>query len=204
MTPDRRLLAGVFALAVIAAGCGSITESPSGQPTTAPTDQGTPPTAGPGGQPTPAGSGYGNSTTAPGAPELEGALPDAVGAETFTKRSFSGAAAGLGGAPFTANELDPFLKKNGKTVADIAWAVGTGSAGSVVTLVRVKGVDAAKTLALPGSGSAQLRAAAIGAKSVLRGGAKGFWVVLYATGDALFRVQCPDATQLDAIVTALP
>ncbi len=207
MTPDRRLLVGVFALAVIAAACGSTIELPSAGPTAGPAEQSGQPTAGPGdqgGQPTPAGSSYGNNNTAAGAPELEKALPDAVGAETFTKRSYNGSALGLAGAPFTANGLDGLLKDNGKTIADIGWAVGAGSTGSVVTLVRVKGVDAAKTMALLGPGSTELRAATMGTKAVRRGGATGFWVVLYATGVALFRVQCPDSTQLEAIVAALP
>jgi hypothetical protein len=44
----------------------------------------------------------------------------------------------------------------------------------------------------------------MGNKTVKRGGAAGFWTVLYPKGDILFWVQCPDATQLDAIVAALP
>ena len=59
-------------------------------------------------------------------------------------------------------------------------------------------------MALLGPASAELRAAAIGTKAVRRGGATGFWVALYATGDALFRVQSPDDKQLEAIVAALP
>ncbi len=208
MTPDRRLLVGVLALAVAAAACGSIVESPiTGGPTAAPTTRAGQPTTAPGSQggtPAPGAPSYGNNTTAVGAPELEKALPDAVGAETFSKGSFNGSTLGLAGAPFTTNELDGFLKDNGKTVADIAWAVGTGNAGSVATVVRIKGVDAAKTMALLGAVSSELRDATIGAKSVRRGGATGFWVALYATGDALFRVQSPDATQLEAIVAALP
>jgi hypothetical protein len=208
VTPDRRLLAAVFALAVVAAGCGSVVESPvTGGPTAAPPNQAGQPTSAPGGQgntPAPGAPSYGNNTTAAGAPELEKALPDMVGAETFSKGSFNGSTLGLAGAPFTANELDGFLKANGKTVADIAWAVGTGSAGSVVTVVRIKGVDAVKTMALLGAVSAELHDATLGTKAVRRGGAAGFWVALYATGDALFRVQSPDSKQLEAIVAALP
>ena len=207
MTPDRRLLAGALALAVVAAACGATIESPiTGVVTPAPTLQGGQSTAGPGqgGQPSGGPSGYGNSTTAPGSPALERQLPDAVGAETFAKTSYSGSGAGLAGAPFTSNALDPFLKENGKTIANIAWAVGTGSARSTVMAIEVAGVDAAKTMTVLGPGATALSTATVAGKTVRTGGAPGFWVVLYPKGDILFWVQCPDSNQLDAIVAALP
>jgi hypothetical protein len=209
VTLDRRLLAGLVALAVVTAGCGSVTESIVISPTVAPqaTAQGGQPTSGPGqpgGQPTPGASGFGNDRTPGGAPELEKQLPDQVGAETFSKVSFDGATQGLAGAPFTATKLDPFLKASGKAMKDVAWAIGRGTAGSKVMAVELAAVDAVQTMAALGPGSDQLQDAAMGAKMVRRGGATGFWVVLYPKGDILFWVQCPDTTQLEAIVAALP
>jgi hypothetical protein len=209
VTPDRRLLAGLVVLAVVTAACGSVTESVVIGPTLAPqpTNQGGQPTSRPvqpGDQPTPSASGFGNETTSAGALELEKQLPDQVGAETFSKVSFNGATQGLAGAPFTASKLDPFLKDSGKGMKDITWAIGRGSAGSTVMAVELAAVDATRTMAALGPGSDQLGDATMGGKAVKRGGAEGFWVVLYPKGDILFWVQCPDTTQLEAIVAALP
>jgi preprotein translocase subunit SecE len=208
VTPDRRLLAGLVALAVVATGCGStIILQATYPPTPQPTAPGGQPTSGPvqpGSQPTPAASGFGNETTPGGAPVLEKQLPDQVGTEIFSKVSFNGATQGLAGAPFTATKLDPFLKDSGKSLKDVTWAIGRGTTGSTVMAVEVAAVDATQTMDALGPGSDQLRDATMGNKTVKRGGATGFWVVLYPKGDILFWVQSPDATQLDAIVAALP
>ena len=204
MTPDRRLLAGLLGLVAVVAACGSTIEL---QATYEPTAQPTPQSgqsARPVVQPTAGASGFGNNTTPPGAPVLEKQLPSQVGPETFTKSSYNGAVQGLGGAPFTATKLEPFLKDNGKTLKDVGWAVGRGSAGSTVMAIEVAAVDAKLTMAVLGPAAADLRDAAVGSKTVKRGGAPGFWVVLYPKDDMLFWVQCPEAAQLDAILAALP
>jgi hypothetical protein len=208
VTPDRRLIAALGALAIVIAGCGGTIELQATYPATAqPTAQAGQPTSGPvqpGGQPTPGASSFGNETTPGGAPELAKQLPDQVGTETFSKVSFNGATQGLAGAPFTSSKLDPFLTATGKSMKDVTWAIGRGTAGSTVMAVELAAVDAAQTMAALGPGSDQFRDATMGGKTVKRGGAEGFWVVLYPKGDILFWVQCPVTAQLEAIVAALP
>ena len=159
---------------------------------------------GAGGSPAP------TSNAAPGAaPALEAMLPSTAGGLTFTKASFDGAKVGVAGLPLDATTLDPVLKANGKTAADVSYAVATapapsGKLATTVMAMRIAGVDAAITAGLSNGSLEGMTDETLGGKHVKQGGSAGFWAVIYLKGDVMFEAMGADIATLDAVVAALP
>ena len=213
MSTNRRLLSGVFALSVIVAACGG-----SGSKTPAPTDNGNGgnnPTS----QPTDAGNGGSTSqptdapiSLAPGnASGLEALIPDKVGTTEITKTSFDYSAnpwAGIAGAS-GGDGLDKILKDNGKTLADIAFAMGmatTPSTSGIPTIIyalQVKGLDASKFVTGFDSGYSDNPEITVGGKKVHGSISGGFGNVTYLHDDVVFMVIAGEK-DMDAILSALP
>jgi len=213
MSTDRRLLAGAFVLAVFVAACGG-----SGSNTPAPTNAGNSgnnPTS----QPTAAGNGGATDqpTDAPfslspgSASELEKLIPSQVGTTVLTKTSldFSGipwtafsGAAGSGG-------MEQILKDNGKTLADVKFAMGIstapGASGmpTMVYAMQVKGLDAAKFVDGIDDTYATATESTISGKKVHGNITSGFGTVTYLHDDVVFTVIASEADLKD-ILAALP
>ena len=212
MSNNRRLLAGAFALAFIVAACGG-----SGSKTAAPTDAGNGgnnPTS----QPTDAGNGGSTEqpTDAPislepgNASELEKLIPDKVGTIAITKTSLD-----FGGIPWAAfsggngSNMEQVLKDNGKSLADVKFAIGmgetTGASGlpTMIYAMQVKGLDAAKFVGAIDSSYADNPELTFAGKKVHGSVSSGFANVTYLHDDVAFLVIAAE-TDLNNILTALP
>jgi hypothetical protein len=207
---NRRLLAGALGLAVILAACGG-----SGNKTAAPTDDGnggnTPterPTDQSGNQPTDA-----PISLAPGnATELEKLIPDKVGTTKITKTSLDFSLipwAAFGGAGGSGSSMEQILKDNGKTLADVKFAIGTsetpGPSGlpTMIYAMQVKGLDAAKFVGAIDGNYAANGELTLGGKKVHGTITGGFGTVTYLHDDVVFLVIASEA-DLNTILTALP
>jgi hypothetical protein len=136
-------------------------------------------------------------------------LPSSAGGLTFTKSSFDGAKVGEAGLPLDPTTLDPVLKANGKTAADVSYAVArapapSGALATTVMALRIAGVDAAITAGLSNGADSGMTDATLGGKSVKQGGSAGFWAVIYLKGDVMFEAMGADITTLGAVVATLP
>lgn len=215
MNLERRVLAAALGTALLAAACGGGTSSPSA---TAAGGAGTPPASQPAASsdnatPTPAASAQPSSSGvepsfAPGAAgDLEAMLPDAAGGLTFQKSSFDGATIGAAGLGVDTGELDPILKDNGKTLADVRVAIASSGNAETATLIwalQVKGLDATKLLGVTGVDQAQLSPVTIGGKRVLSTGSSGFSVILYTKGDVMFEILFASDAAAQDILAQLP
>jgi hypothetical protein len=136
-------------------------------------------------------------------------LPNTAGGLTFAKSSFDGAKVGAAGLPLDMTTLDPVLKANGKTAADVSYAVGTapapsGTLATTVMAMRIAGVDAAITAGFNNGSAAGMTDETLGGKKVKQGGSAGFWAVIYLKGDVMFEAMGADITVLDAVIAAMP
>jgi hypothetical protein len=136
-------------------------------------------------------------------------LPSSAGGLTFTKSSFDGAQVGEAGLPLDTTTLDPVLKANGKTAADVTYAVArapapSGTLATTVMAMRIAGVDAAVTAGLSTSADSGMTDAVLGGKAVKQGGMAGFWAVIYLKGDVMFEAMGAHIATLGAVVAALP
>ena len=147
------------------------------------------------------------------APALEAMLPSSAGGLTFTKASFDGAKVGAAGLPLDMTTRDPVLKANGKTAADVSYAVATavattpapsGKLATTVMAMRIAGVDAAITAGMSNGTPQGMTDETLGGKHVKQGGSAGFWAVIYLKGDVRFEAMGADITVLDAVISALP
>jgi hypothetical protein len=216
LTSNRRLLAGAFALAVVLAACGG-SGSKSAAPTAAATDNGNG-GANPTEQPTekPTEQGGTKPTEAPlsfepgTATELEKLIPSKIGTIEITKTSLD-----FGGIPWAAfgggngSSMEEILKANGKTLADVKFAVGmgttSGSSGlpTMIYAMQVKGLDAAKFVEAVDGGYADAPELAIGGKKPHGNINGGFGTVTYLHDDIVFQVIAAEA-DLNEIMAALP
>ena len=150
------------------------------------------------------------NANAPGAaPALEAMLPSSAGGLTFAKSSFDGAKVGEAGLPLDATTLDPVLKANGKTAADVSYAVATapapsGKLATTVMAMRIAGVDAAITAGMSNGTLDGMTDETLGGKKVKLGGQQGFWAVIYLKGDIMFEAMGADLSTLEAVIAALP
>jgi hypothetical protein len=216
MKIDRRLLAGSAALALLLAACGgaSATKAPesaapasqAAQPTAAPTEAAA--SAAPTDAPAES-NGVEPSFVAGAAGDLEGMLPSEVNGVKFTKTSFDGSSLGVAGMGVNAGDLDPLLKKYGKTVNDVRVAIAapadtTAGSTAMVIALQVKGVPGAELIGATGQDTSSLAKKNIGGKDVLTAGAGGFSVAIYTKDDVVFEVLLADATLTEAILKQLP
>ncbi len=219
MSTDRRLIAGVVALGVIVAACGG-----SGSKTAAPTDAGNGgtgnnPTSQPTSQPTDGGNGGSTSqptdagfSLLPGnATDLAKMIPDKVGGVDITKTSFDYSTipwASLGGGG-DGTGIEKTLKDNGKTLADIAFAMGIAKTPSttglptIIYALQVKGLDASKFVDGFDSSYATNPELTAGGKKVHGAITSGFANVTYLHNDVVFMIIASEK-DLNDIVSALP
>ena len=210
MSTDRRLLAGAFALAVVLAACGG-----SGSKTAAPTDNGNGGNGGNNPTERPTDQGGNPPTDAPislepgSASELEKLIPSKVGTIGITKTSLD-----FGGIPWAAlgggsGNMEQVLKDNGKTLADVKFAVGiaeTPGASGLPTMIyamQVKGLDASKFVGALDSSYADNPELTISGKKVHGAITGGFGNVTYLHDDVAFMVIAAEA-DLPLIMSALP
>lgn len=211
MPLNRRTLAAVLALALLAAACGgggtASTAPGSAAPATPAPATSAPATPEP--APTDDGSVPEISLLPGTASELEAMLPSNVNGVAFAKTSFGG-----GTLPATIpvgdDELGKFLQDNGKSLADVSLAMATptdpSKANTFVMAFQVKGVDGTKLAeALAGTSSGDLQQATVGGKQVLQAGTVGMGLTLYVKGDVVFYILAfGDAALTEGIVAALP
>ena len=143
-------------------------------------------------------------------------FPTRPAASSSPKQSFDGASLGAAGLGMDTGELDPILKANGKTVADVRMAIASpadAAAGQHGDGLRVpdpgRGRDEAPQRSSPAPAPTSAHVRHVGGKQVLsRSGTRGVSVVIYTKGDVLFEVllanaavargdrspRCPDAS----------
>jgi hypothetical protein len=202
MLLDRRTLAASLALALLAAACGGGTTATTAPGGTAQASQAP--------APTDDGSGPAVSLVPGTASELEAMLPSDVNGITFTKTSFGGGTL-PGTIPVGSDELGTFLQANGKTLADVSFAMATptdpSKAGTTFVMAfQVKGVDGTKLAeVLGGTSGSDLQPATVSGKQVQQSGAAGMGFTLYIKGDVVFYILAiGDASLTEGIVAALP
>ena len=213
MTPDRRLLAGAFAVAILVAACGgsaaatpatpAATDNSAGNPTPAATENGSGQT--PGTTDAPISLTPGNATA------LEAMIPDKVGSATITKTSFDYSSipwSSLSGA-FGNGDINTILTANGKTLADVKFAMGistTAGAGGLPTMVyalQVSGLDASKFVSQLDTSYASGTDLTVGGKSVKGSITGGYGTVTYLHNDVAF-IALGSEADLNTLIAALP
>jgi hypothetical protein len=136
-------------------------------------------------------------------------LPASVNGVAFTKSSVGGGILPAS-VPVGSDALGAFLTANGKTLADLSFAMATptdsSKAGSFLMAFQVKGVDGTKLADLLAGGSfGDLPWATVGGKQVKQMGGSGMGFTLYVKGDVVFYVFAVGDTSLtEGIVAALP
>jgi hypothetical protein len=223
MPTSRRLLAGAFGLALAVAACGgssaassapAASSSSGGSAATTAPAMTEAPAASDNAQPSDAAasdsSGGGVPSFAAGAAsDLEAMLPDQAGGVTFTKLSFDGANMGMLSGSIDTTEIDPLLKKYGKTLADVSIAMATpadSSATATGTLIaiRIKGVPAAEILGLTNTDLSSMTKTTIGGKDVYSEGGGGMNVIVYPKDDVLFEVVLTSDAVAKEVLAKLP
>ena len=141
------------------------------------------------------------------APDLEAMLPDRVGGVELQKLSFGGTSFAFdAGAPFDSSALDPFLKANGKTIADVRLAIArpvdavNGALATTILALQVKGIDAAQLSNASGGSLGPATATVIGGKQVLQTGT----TFTYFKDDIAFTLLLPNPGDAAEVLSALP
>jgi hypothetical protein len=216
MTIDRRLLAGGLGLALMLSACGgtsTATKAPDATSSAAPATQA--PTEAPTVSAAPDASAAAESTgtepsfAAGAASDLEAMLPDEVNGVKFAKTSFDGSSLGAAGMGVNSGDLEPLLKKYGKTVSDVRVAIAappnaTSGTTAMVVALQVKGVPAAELIGATGQDVSTLGKKSIAGKDVLTAGAGGFSVAIYTKDDVVFEILLADEAMTEAILQKLP
>jgi hypothetical protein len=236
LTSNRRILAGAIALAVVVAACGgsgSKTAAPTGNggnggATSQPSDGGGGNgggngngTGGGNGNGTGGGGGNGGSTSQPtdapsgpvpgSAGDLEKLIPDKVGANPIEKMSFDYSTfpwASFGGSGDSTG-IDKLLTDNGKSLSDIAFALGTGTSTettglpTIIYALQVKGLDASKFVVGFDSSYPNSPEITVGGKKVHGSISSGFGSVTYLHNDIVFMVTASEK-DLNEVLAFLP
>ena len=216
MSSDRRLIGTVLGMALLVAACGGSAASPA-----ASSGGGAGASTAPGGATPVATDASGGNAAGSSAPEisltpgnasaLEAMIPDKIGTQTITKTSFDYSTipwASLSNM-FGSGDLDTLLKANGKTLADVKFAMGvstTAGATGMPTMVyalQVAGLDASKFVGQLDSSYASGSDLSIGGKTVKGQLAGGFGTITYVHGDVVFIAIATEA-DLNSLVAALP
>jgi hypothetical protein len=222
VTTDRRLIGAALSLALTLAACGGSSASPAA--TSAPGGATSTPSgasSAPGGATPAATDASANQTADASAPAisltpgnasaLEALIPDNIGTTTMTKTSFDYSTipwASLSSL-FGSGDLDKVLKDNGKTLADVKFAMGVSTSASaagmptMVYALQVAGLDATKFVSQLDSGYASGSNLQIGGKTVKGELASGFGTITYVHGDVVFIAVATEA-DLNSLVSALP
>ncbi len=219
MMTDRRLLGAALGLALLVAGCGGSSSSPtasqapasqaaaSGAPSQAPAASQAAASEAP--SQAPAASSEPStpdiSLTPGGASGLEGTLPASAGGVTFTKTSFDGASIAGAGLPFDSSKMDPTLSKYGKSVADVKIAIATSATGQpMIYALQLQGVPATTFMADAGIDTSGMTKTTISGKSVWSMAAAGLSEVVYPKDDVTYMIVLGTDAQTQAILAALP
>ncbi len=215
MTTDRRLVGAALSLALVLAACGgsAASQAASSAPGGA--------TSTPGGATPAATDASATQSTEASAPAisltpgnasaLEAMIPDKVGTTTITKTSFDYSTIPWSSlsSMFGSGDLDKVLKENGKTLADVKFAMGVStSAGAtgmptMVYALQVSGLDASKFVSQLDSGYASGSNLQVGGKTVKGELGGGFGTITYVHGDVVFIAVATEA-DLNTLVAALP
>ncbi|HEY5629426.1 MAG TPA: hypothetical protein VIR16_07950 [Candidatus Limnocylindrales bacterium] len=216
MTTDRRLLGAALSLSLVLAACGGSSASPAATSatsgaTTAPGTASSAPAASTGSASQSQDANAPDISLTPGnASALEALIPDKIGSATITKTSFDYSSipwASLSGT-FGSGDLEKVLKDNGKSLADVKFAMGVAtSAGAtmptMVYALQVSGLDASKFVSQLDSNYASGSDLQIGGKTVKGQVAGGLGTITYAHGDVVFIAIATEA-DLNSLVSALP
>ena len=215
MTTDRRLVGAALSLALVLAACGGSAASQAA--TSAPGGA----TSTPGGATPAATDASATQSTEASAPAisltpgnasaLEAMIPDKVGTTTITKTSFDYSTIPWSSlsSMFGSGDLDKVLKENGKTLADVKFAMGVstnaGATGmpTMVYALQVSGLDASKFVSQLDSGYASASNLQVGGKTVKGELGGGFGTITYVHGDVVFIAVATEA-DLNTLVAALP
>jgi hypothetical protein len=219
MTHNRRLLAGAFGLAILVAACGGTTSSGSSSPTPAATVA--PAATAAGGEATeapemteePAATDDGGviATVPPEALNgLAASLPETANGIAYQRAGYDGDQFGLFGAMAGVDDaqLGEILKKHGKTIDDLNFAVASpanssDTTGGMVMAIQVEGVDASEWIGELGDMPSQ-EMTTVGGKQVYGQAAGGFGIFVYPKGDTMYMLLLMDEQQAGAILEQLP
>lgn len=214
MTIDRRLLAGALGISLVVAACGGSTTpgagtgtaTPAPEPTAAATATATEaPTEAPGPTEEPTqDSGSGGQVNG-----LAALLPEKAGDATFERVGFDGDQLGIYGAAAGLNseELDPILKANGKTIADVNFAIATSKSsevGGMIYAIQIEGVPATTFAEGMGQDLATTPKTTLGGKTVYGEAAGGFGFFAYPKDDILFLILLVTEETAGKILEQLP
>lgn len=223
MTIDRRLLAGMLGIALVAGACGgsgagpAASEAPGATEAPAVTDA-------PAATDAPEATEAPAETDAPEATEDSGSngsgngplndlasrLPEQAGGVTFERVGFDGSQFGMYGAMagLSDEDFNGILKQSGKTLSDVNFAIATPSgdqaAGGFIYAIQVEGLGTDQVMAAFGFDPAEMTTTTIAGKEVYSTGEAGFGVTAYAKDDTLYLIlfASPDVTK--AILEQLP
>lgn len=216
MTTDRRLLGAALSLGLVLAACGGSSASPAatsatGGATSTPAASSAPAASTGSASQSQDANAPDISLTPGNASALEAMIPDKIGSATITKTSFDYSTipwASLSGT-FGSGDLEKVLKDNGKSLADVKFAMGVAtSAGAtsmptMVYALQVSGLDASKFVSQLDSNYASGSDLQIGGKTVKGQVAGGLGTITYVHGDVVFIAVATEA-DLNSLVSALP
>lgn len=223
MTIDRRLLAGALGLSLVVAACGgsSTASSGAGTATQAPGPTATTPATA-----TEAPVATEEATEAAATDEptegptddsgtvgqinnLAAMLPEKAGDITFERVGYDGDQLGALGAAagLNAEELDPILKANGKTINDVNFAIATSTsseAGGMIYAIQIEGVPATTFAEGMNTDIASMPKLTLDGKTVYGQAEGGFGFFAYPKDDILFLILLVDEKTAGDIVGQLP
>lgn len=222
MTIDRRLLAGALGLSLVVAACGgsSTASSGAGTATQAPSPTATTPTTteapaateeatDPAATDEPTEGPTDDSGTGGQINNLAAMLPEKAGDITFERVGYDGDQLGVFGAAagLNAEELDPILKANGKTINDVNFAIATSTsaeAGGMIYAIQIEGVPATTFAEGMNTDIASMPKLTFDGKTVYGQAEGGFGFFAYPKDDILFLILLVDEKTAGEIVGQLP
>ena len=210
---NRSLVASVLALSLILAACGGSAASPaassgSSAPPAATAEPAA--TAGPTEQPA-ATQAATSDIGSNGGPlnDLASTLPATAGGVTFERAGYDGSQLGpyAAMAGIDSDTLSGVLTENGKTLADVNFAIATSAGdagGGLVYALQVEGVSPDTMMTALGFDSGSLTKSKIGGKTVYASGGGGFGVTVYPKDDTVYVIFLTSDDLTKAILEQLP
>jgi hypothetical protein len=218
MTHHGRLLAGGIGIAILLAACGGSTGSSTATPVPtavpAATESGSEATEAPEMTEEPEAtddSGGGIETVPPEAVnDLAATMPETANGITYQRAGYDGDQFGVFGAMAGVDDaqLSEILKKHGKTINDLNFAVASpgdtsATAGGMIMAIQVEGIDATEWVGELGSMPTDEKST-VGGKEVYGQAAGGFGIFVYPKGDTMYMLLLMDEKQAAAVLEQLP
>ncbi len=120
-------------------------------------------------------------------PGVGSVIPLDDGYETFEVYGAAGSTALGNLTTMNPAEIQQVLSANGKTADDFSYAIATGSKGSVVTALQIKGLSASYfSQLIPGANTDTMKHEKVGGKDVLASESAGTGQWLYMKDDMVF------------------